>query len=162
MKREFEVIVKCTLDLASAFDVNDIEQSLAEKFSHDGYIRCTDFYCTPYAWDWKELTNPDDIVNEITMEITEYATELGASEHDVLFWQRHGDSNVVTNEDIDIGYEIRWLSNPQVLFDLYLKKDKGIWNVYLDRNSKGDIPIACLGDLIEYYKKEAANEYKAA
>ena len=154
MKRKFFVEVECTLDRTSPFDVKDISESLAEKFSHDGDTRCTGFYCAPYAWDWKELTNPDDIVNEITMEITEYATELGASEHDVLFWQRHGD-----NGNDDVGYEIRWLSNPQVLFDIYIKKDKGIWNACIDRTTKFftsekvDVQISCIEDLIEYYKE---------
>ena len=151
MKRKFEVKVECTLDLTSPFDTRDIDEALTEKFSHETEIQCTGFYVVPFAWDFKETTNPDDIVNEITCEITEHAEELGASAHDVLFWKRHGDNNSVVTNDEDVGYEIRWLSNPQILFDIYVKKDKGIWNVYLDRNGHNDLHIACIEDLMEYY-----------
>jgi hypothetical protein len=146
MKRTFKVIVECEFDMTSPFDYDDIVEGLKEVFTHEHPITCNGFYYNALGWSWVESTDPDDIAQQVACELSEYSEELGASEHDVLFTQRIGD-----NGTYDVGYEIRWLSNPQVLFDIGIKMDNGIWSVVFSKYGK-DIPISCVEDLVEEYQ----------
>jgi len=130
LTRKFETKLKLELDDIGPFANDLIDHALKSLFREK--LLTGIGYANVIEWDIAETTEASYIASKIAEELSNDQREVIAI--------KHGD-----NGDGDIGFELR--TSGSILADIGIKKEKGIWNIYLERDG-GDIHISCIEDLL--------------